>query len=489
MEGTRRADLGWAAVLLLASGCVYGATQLDRLYGDGAALLAILAHAPHGGANWIHALHVPAARVLLQLSGSTSPSQTLLWLSSGGGAVMVAATFLLARRFGARVPEALLCCALLAVTPTVWFFSTVIEVHALHGAVVAAAALVAAALPWRHPRRDAWLAAAATLPIFASHQSGALLQPALALTALAAWQRVAGPASTRARAVAELAPPFAICLSIAIALGRAFGAEVSTIHAGGLAEFLWSVQHTPSLAEVFAMWGPTLALLWGVALAPLAERTTRERHGLVALAAFAPLFGFFTLLGVPERGAYAFGFLPFVTAIGARAITHMRVEPARRLLVLGLAVVAQALLARSAVRDFDDGSWGPRMAARGAHVRGLGSGEIFVVSFDPRGQIIEATNPEMREFDFLRPLTGAVESGLSHAAIAARFEDVVAPLLVVPDLTVVVDRGYARELATAPALAPVFDALEASMRRIAEVQSHPLGDHDFWVLSPPGPRD
>lgn len=396
---------------------------------------------------------------------------------------MVGVTYLIARCTGAPALPAILACCLLATTPAVWFFSTTIEVHALHGAVVALAALVCVSRHWRRPVVDTWVAGAATTLVFASHQSGALLQGAFAVAAYVSW-RAADSALGTLRSVKVIAPAFTVALVCGVAIGRSWAADMTSVHQGGLLAFLLESRQPMDLAEVAAMWIPTLALLWVVILAPLCEPDTRRRYGLLAVAAFTPLLVFFTLQGVPERGAYAFGFLPFVTAVGARALSRLAARHRWLLAALAVAVLVQSMLARTDMRRFDDGSWAGRLAARGSHVRSLGAGDMLLISFDHRMQIIEATHPEIREVDFLQPLVGAIKAGESLEALAARFEHVVAPLLGSPTFTVVVDRGYALELHRAPELADAFRALEACMHSIATIESRPLGDHDYWVLRP-----
>jgi hypothetical protein len=53
-----------------------------------------------------------------------------------------------------------------------------------------------------------------------------------------------------------------------------------------------------------------------------------------------------------------------------------------------------------------------------------------------------------------------------------------------PGTTVVLDRGYVADEARHPATPPYFRALEARARVLAEVESHPLGERDYWVLRP-----
>jgi hypothetical protein len=84
----------------------------------------------------------------------------------------------------------------------------------------------------------------------------------------------------------------------------------------------------------------------------------------------------------------------------------------------------------------------------------------------------------------LRPLVDALESGAPPEALAARLEETVAPLLPIPELTIVFDRGYALEIDRAPELAPIFAILEERIRRMAEVESRPDGEHEYWVLRP-----
>ncbi|MEO0652699.1 MAG: hypothetical protein AAFZ65_18645, partial [Planctomycetota bacterium] len=184
-------DLGLALGIGLAFGALYGLTATARFAYDGPQLASYFASDPHA-MHW-HVLYLPLARALEGLVGSDDPFVGLRLLGVLSGGVGVGMSFLLARLLGLTRGFGLGAALLTGTARNVWFFASVIEVHAPHLAVVAAASCGVLLAPWRRPR----LAFAITAPLVAltwtSHASAWILVPGFA--ALGGYARARSGAS------------------------------------------------------------------------------------------------------------------------------------------------------------------------------------------------------------------------------------------------------------------------------------------------------
>src|SRR6185436_16334727 len=75
------------------------------------------------------------------------------------------------------VVGALVALALLVLAPSLWFFGTTVEIHALHFGCVALVAAVTLLAPWRRPALALALTALAFPLLYWSHQAAFMLGP------------------------------------------------------------------------------------------------------------------------------------------------------------------------------------------------------------------------------------------------------------------------------------------------------------------------
>jgi hypothetical protein len=415
-------DVLVALALGLAFLLLYRWTFQARQFGDGALLMRIFAADRGGGARWYHALYMPTATALWRAFPWPSPAEVLRLLSYGSGALGVALAFGLARAWGARRPAAVLAALLLGVTPAWWFFSTTVEVHALHAACVGLCALVTLLAPWRRPAVAAPLVALLLPLVFLSHQSGALLGPGFVGLAQVARRR-AGLDPLRWGVLLGWVAPV-------LALGFVAGLALTATHLGvPLARVF---DRTSGTIEVFDQaapwrnalrgWIAPLALLLPAALAALATPGLRGWR-LTAFAAFvAPSTAFFLWWGLPERGAYALGTAPLLCVAAALAFSLR----GRAVLPLALAcVIVQAGIGYTRLAAFDAPVWRERLEARAAAVSGVLPAGGCLVSINPQFQYIEAALPDVYELN----LNGFLSKALGAGEPPARFVETVAPLV------------------------------------------------------------
>lgn len=483
-------DAAVALILGAAAFALYAATRQWRIYGDGPALLASVTHEPNGSWSWIHVGFMPLARAWNGAFDWSTPAEALRFLSATGGAVTVATTYVLARCFGARAVGAALAAALFAVTPALWFYSTTIEVHTVHAATVGLLAVATFLAPWRRPAL-ALAAIAVLLPLLhLTHQSGATLHLVWILLVRAAWSRRTGqPISWRTTALV-VAPVMTISLVLALVVSEHLRSEPDFMGARDVSAFIAHSRVELTGWRLAGLWGWPIGWLWLALVPALFAPRTRRSSGLIALAAAAPLIAFFTWLGVPERGAYSLGFLPFVAAFAAQGADEVLARLRAVRPALGpIAVAAGALLVvlqflHGTVRnaEVDDGTWRARSNARAAFVRALADGPLSLVSVDRSGQLVETSDPTIREVDILGRLTGAQRAGVPVPVLEEQIVLVLESLRTALGNTVVVDLGHRAHLGDAPELAEILPALERQIAQTYTVTEH---DHDgrlYWVL-------
>jgi hypothetical protein len=483
-------DAAVALILGAAAFALYAATRQWRIYGDGPALLSSVTHDPHGTWGWIHVGFMPLARFWNGLFDWSTPAEALRFLGATSGAVTVATTYLIARCFGARAVSAALAAALLAVTPALWFYSTTIEVHSVHAATVGLVAVATFLAPWRRPALALAFVAVLLPLLHLTHQSGATLHLVWILLVRAAWSRRTGRVVTWRTTALVVAPVMTVSLVLALVLSEHLRAEPDFVGASDVGAFIAQSRVELTGWRLAGLWGWPIGWLWLALVPALVAPRARRSSGLVALVAAAPLVAFFTWLGVPERGAYSLGFLPFVAAFVAQGadefverIDAFRPAPGRIATVAGLFLIAlQALHGATRNAQVDDGSWRARSNDRAAFVRALATGPISLVSVDRSGQLVETSDPSIREVELLARLTGAQRAGVPVPVLEDQIVLVLESLRIALGSTVVVDLGHRAHVDEAPELAEILPALERRIEATYTVAEHDHAGRLYWVL-------
>ena len=349
-------DLGIALLLGIASAALYSTTCLGRIYGNDGAMLSDWFAFPERVVHGYHnVLYLPAAWFLQAvlpaglLAPAEDPLAVLEVLSQLCGAIGTAITYLCCRRLGAEPWPSIAGTGLLAVSPALWFFSSAIELHTLHFAVVAACAWTTLVAPWRRPVLATMLTASVFWLPYLTHQSAPVLGPGWVL--LVQCARARGAAAFRLFALFLVG----VALLLSLAFGhllvnwlRGFGFVfnvdfVVTVVGGWRREFTPSIVWEAFLGPLFLLVPPTIAALC----------LRRVDHWLRWCGALflVPAVGCVLWWGIPERGGYLLG--PSWVMVVLIATLASRLP--RRVAVAGALVLlaGQAWAGFRFVRDFD----------------------------------------------------------------------------------------------------------------------------------------
>lgn len=470
-----------AAMLGAAAFVLYAATLQDRLYGDGWSQLSIFVHdeSPFRARN-PHVFYTHLLEAAAPLRGLGTPDLVPRLLSAAAGAIAVAATFVLARGLGARRAPALVACGLLALAPATWFFATTIEVHAAHSCAVALCACVALFAPWRRFALALALVAL-TFPLaFLTHASGVLLGPGwVALVGVAAARQ--GVRLPARRLLFVVGPVLLAALVVALAWSSRFRTGSWSPWPREEVRMLGFWARGPSWSALRSDWIEPLGLLLAAAVAgAIAGR--RDRARLAALAVLVvPSTVFFVAWGMAERGGYHLSTAPFVAVLAALAPWPS--GALARALVVVPALAFQATLSRTAIRAWDDGTWGAVQTERAARVEAALGSEGVLFSFVPGDQAVYARLPGVME----HKLDGVVQQAADAGMPPATFCDnvlAVATAVVASGVPVAFDRSYAR-YADDARLGPYLTALDEGLAARFALEHHP---HDAWPIAELRPR-
>jgi hypothetical protein len=484
-----------AAALFAAVLALYAATAQGRIYGhDGAFLVNAFALGAEGHSN--SALYAGAAELARALAPGDGPTRPLLWLSHAGGALGVAAAYVLARALGAPARGAVFGAALLALAPAQWFYATAIETHALHVAAVGVAALLCVLGPWRRPWLARGLAAAGVLLLYPTHMTGLLLLPGWLLLARVGRARRAPPeapaetsAGEPARDLAATGAVFAAALALSVMLANHLFGAGFTLIAGADAptRFLEQFQQRFTLAGFWSGWALPLFLLLPVGLATLAAGRPGAPGGsseagaravraalavLIAVPAVALLW-----LSIPERGAYFLGSAPFLAALCAFA--PLPAGARGWWLAAGL-VALQGIAGRGELAQHD--ALFP-IAERAEAVRAAIGERGVVITLDPSAPRTKAWLPGVEDYDLSADLFAFAGRGAPPEEFAAFVVERVRPVLA--ETPVALDLTYRRLYAPPPdpaliaRLEPYLVACEARLH--AELGTR-LVPHAWWPL-------
>jgi len=347
-ERLPRADRLLVPALAAAAFALYRLTAQEHLFGDGALLVKM---ATRGEWNLNKPLYPPVARLLARLVGPLGlrdPRAVLELLSQASSAGAVAATYLAARwaRLGrlAGLGGALL----LALAPTVWFFATTVEVHALQ-LLVAALGLAWLARAWRADALGEGVLGAAVFLVLltAAHPTGAFFAPCLLLLVAQAWRR-----GRRPRGVAlGLVVLAAFGLYVALGMSRH---DVFVMYQANLDDLAADpVRFQPRIAKDFARgaWALLPCAALGLVRRPPREgdRPSLVLPSLVLIASYLVALGVF---GAGQRGAYCLSVFPALALGSAAALAHLPRAVAVPLFLA--AAAAQGLYAHARIVAYDD---------------------------------------------------------------------------------------------------------------------------------------
>ncbi len=355
MTNARRGALRTAAtagLVFVGSFALFVVLLQRQPYGDGITYLDYLSEG-HLVAH--HLLYLPAMRLFSDAAGwfGVPLRSAAFAFSAFAAAIGNALLYLLLATSRALLPtpsaRPLLITALVATSPSLFFFATQLENHAHHYAWVVLTLFVVD----RALARDSWLlwglAGIALLGAFTSHSSVALLCPALLVTihVLRAGRLWRLPAAREAAALAILFGPL---LVFKLLEGRIrvdlLGSDAAFRHDTSL-EFMLSLLAWRSVGtwldylakELFL---PAWGLLWSLAiLAVQTRRGHRSPLWLLGLA-FLPYVLVFGHWNVREHGAYYTACLPACGLVLARLL-----RDARRDLTIVLTLVLLGQLAFS----------------------------------------------------------------------------------------------------------------------------------------------
>jgi hypothetical protein len=472
-------DLAIALLLCFASVALCSTTRLGRIYGnDGAWFADWFVFPERAMPNYHNVLYMPAARCLSAvlpagLLAPAGPLAALEMLSQLCGGIGVALTYLCCRRLGAGPWASVAGTLLLAVSPVLWFFSSAIEVHTLHFAVVTACALITLAAPWRRAVLATLLTAAVFWLPYLTHQSAPVLGPGWVVLVQCA----------RARCTAPFRPLQLFLVGVTLLLSLVFGHMLTNQLRGfGFAlnlDFVvttvsgWRHEFTPSIVwEAFL--GP-LFLLVPVAIAAMSWRKIDHRLRLCGAVFLVPAVGCVLWWGIEERGGYLLG-QSWLLAVLAAALAS-RVP--RRVAIAGALVLlaVQAWAGFHFVRDFD--REGFQVQDRVDRVREhLGSKGLLLSANDnvPSVQIylpeVEEWNTRLHlsEFDIPLPAWFATAYAFLQGRVAGgKF---------------LFDRSYKLRSDLPPRLTESTKMLEEAIRRDYRVTELDHASWPMWLVEP-----
>ncbi len=493
----RPTDLVLAILLGVLALTDYVLTPIVRGYGDGPNLIGLFADPDNLRPSYNHALYLPLARALkagLALFGvEPSAAGTLLFYSQLSTALGLSCSLLCARALGiARVP-ALLATLLFAVSPPVWFYASVPEVHAPHFAAVSFVALLTLIAPWRRPILATGLLCIAMPVLFLTHQTGLFFFPGWIFLVQLARSRFSAPFA-QSTLFLRIAPSLVLSFGLAL-LFNATLRDISLDASLSRSSAAITTHNGPVLEGIWLGWIQPLALLWLPLLAALFFRTRDElaKKLILPLAlVFLPNLIFFLAWGVPERGGYTLGggvFLIIFTSLGLAKLNHASSRRATiSAIALGtLLILGQAALARHQRNLFDDPVVNQSMQERIDTARiAFGDNELrhVLLSFDHTNQTISARAPEIQEVRLRVALSKAAQKNEPPSAFASFVVELLQQLHAAKPVVTVLDRSYAVYLTDDSIAVQTLQATEERIREEFDVVEFSGPGGGFWKLTP-----
>jgi len=480
-------DVAVAAALAVVAFLLYRNTWSDFLYDDGPLMAASVAmDSPEA---WYHALVVPLGRLARACMGAVDGVAPMKMVSSIAGAVALVCTFLFLRSLGVARAAALATVLVIGASPALWYQATATEVHALHAAAMALVALVVVRLPWGR-RGAGWFA----LCVLATAAGVVFTVLAHRTSALAGAGFLVLAASTSARAGAPRPwPVWVLGVGPLLVAAAYFGGQYGSWIVGAptrlgndraLAVFDFFVGSglfvTAVAKDWFAAWPFVPLLLAGFLLV---ERSRRREVLFLVLCGVLPPLVVIASMGIPSRGGYAIGSLPFVAlplALGVQALAASRLGR-RTFAVVALGVCVHVALAFAYLRDSTDREYGRLGLLRAQDVAEILPDGGWLVSCDVSGQLVTSRVPSVQELPLLRVMPRFDER---EAAVAVFGKELEALVRAAPG-RVAWDRSWHTTLPQdLPAIDRYLIPFEAFVREHFACTEFSFADRSYLRLAP-----
>ena len=474
-------DAGIAIGLMAAFATLFLATFQGRVYGNDGAILCEWAVLPEHAYNGYHnVLFVRLAQWCSAAFPTEDPLAPTEFLVACSAAIGLGISYLCCRLVGCQRRGSVLATAALGLSPAMWFFATVVEVHATHFMLGASGLLVVLAAPWSRPALATLLSSVPIALTYLSHQSAPAL--GFAWVAAAQYGRLRrGLPPFRMLALGGIGMGFLVALLIGRCTSNAIRGEGFALGLNALAGTVEAWQENrPWQVFIDEVSLPlSLMLLLGVVgwLAGAAQpnRIRALWRSLLGLALFLPTASFAVYWGVIERGGYM-----LVPAIGltiAAAALWARAGGAVHWILLVL-LILHAGFGGWIVKQHD--GTGFQFRERAEIVDRLLPDGGYVVSAKALAPPITVHLPEVTELDLLPSFAGlpSIEAWQTEARLAAITH-------LIDGRPFVLDRSYQHiDDHWDGLLHGCFEALELAIRSRFEVDEHPHPHWEMWLVRP-----
>ena len=466
-----RGELARALALGLAVATLCALAFQSRMYGDGPGLVGFCALGT--GQSYHHVLLLWVARGLNLV---WLPDDPFLWpraLMLLGAGLCAAASYLLARGFGATRGGALGAILLLVTAPGFAFYATTIEIPILQAGVVGVVACVVLYAPWERPALAFALVCGSFPLVFLGHQSGALLGAGVVALVAHARARRAPSFSWRVLLLG-VGPLLLLVLLVTMALVSYARGEGFQLDFQGEVDFIEAYTQASTTSRFFTdgLFVP-LACVGPLALVGAWRLRAERAHLLVLALLLLPSLGFFAWWAVPERGGYAVGLFALLAPLVARAL------PAGRAawLVLAPCLFVNLGMSWHAVGEYD-GRFDP--AERKAQLAQVLDGSGVIINGHDHAPPAAIWWPEVREVALtIEWIAVAAEHGQTAAQFAEFAAQYVASELETGPLVLDLSWREVRGHRTLDGARPYWEALIALLQ---ERFSTRLVAHPDWPL-------
>ena len=337
-----RRDRGLALLVGVLAATGYWLLRQDATWSDGRDLIVGL---ERGQWSYHHILYFPTAHLLHGLFGwALDVEGTLQLLSAGSAALSVGLFYRVAREYLPRGP-ALASSTLFATAPSVVFYATTVEVHALQLPFAVGAVLWAVRRRTSEGfRENAWLPVALLCGLVGTHVTGLAWSLSCAYVLFRGSGRWAMPRRWLAAGLVLLG----------FLVSWLFLQGTSDIASGHV---LLGLRKTLTPWQPGLLWREVLepaGLLYGCAIValiafPVIVRAARSTIRASILLLLAPVVPFAMTVGIFERGAYFISLVPVVAVLALQWMRFVRTGPA-----VVVALVLGVVQGGWALRNVDD---------------------------------------------------------------------------------------------------------------------------------------